>query len=120
MVESDSEQLDAIFHALSDPTRRAMLRQLAEGEHSIGQLGAPFDISFQGASKHIRVLEDAGLVGRTVRGRTHVFRLQPERLAAVEEWIRFYERFWNNQFDNLEAFLKAEDEANERSGAPAL
>jgi DNA-binding transcriptional ArsR family regulator len=110
MDEDNSDQLNHIFHALSDPKRRAMLRHLAAGESSISELGAPFqDITFQGVSKHLKALESAGLVQRTVKGRTHIFKIQPETLAAVDEWLQFYERFWNNQFDALDAVLKAQD-----------
>jgi DNA-binding transcriptional ArsR family regulator len=110
MDEENSDQLDHIFQALSDHTRRAMLRQLATGESSISELGAPFKMSFEGVSKHLRTLESAGLVQRTVKGRTHIFRLEPKTLAAVDEWLQFYEQFWTNQFDALEAVLKAQDE----------
>ena len=100
-----SQALDTIFHALADPTRRAMLRSLAQGERSIGELAAPFAMSFAGASKHVRALEAAGLVRRTVRGRSHLCRLEPAPLAAAEEWLRFYERFWTGRLDDLEREL---------------
>lgn len=117
MVEYESEQLDLVFHALGDPTRRAMLRQLADGEQSISKLSIPFKMSFEGASKHVRALEAAGLVQRTVVGRTHVCRLRPAPLAAADEWLRFYEHFWNQQLDALDALLKAEDAATAKSRA---
>ena len=103
--------LDAIFHALSDPTRRAMLGHLAERELTIGDLATPFHMSFAGASKHVRVLEKAGLVTRTIQGRTHLCRLEATRLAEADAWLRRYERFWNEKLDSLEALLRAEDEA---------
>lgn len=109
MVEQ-SAPLDAVFHALADPTRREMLRRLASGEQSIGELAAPFRMSFAGASKHVRALEHAGLIRREVRGRTHVCRLDPGPLAAADEWLRFYERFWNERLDALERALKKQDE----------
>lgn len=116
MDEENSKQLDTIFGALSDPKRRAVLRQLAAGEASISELSAPFGkMSFEGISKHLRVLESAGLVQRTVKGRTHIFRLQPETLTAVDEWLQFYEQFWNHQFDALEAVLKAQDEQTQQT-----
>jgi DNA-binding transcriptional ArsR family regulator len=110
MVEQHAH-LDAVFHALADPTRRAMLGQLAERELTIGELATPFSMSFAGASKHVRVLESAGLVTRTIQGRTHLCRLQAARLAEANEWLRRYERFWNEKLDTLEALLRAEDEA---------
>lgn len=117
MVELQAERLDDIFHALSDRTRRAMLRALAGGERSIGELATPFDMSFAGASKHVKVLEDAGLVRREVRGRRHVCRLDALKLAEAEAWLRYYERFWTSRLDVLEDLLRAEDEAKARKGA---
>ena len=108
-------QLDNVFHALADPTRRAMLRALTDGERKIGDLAAPFRMSFAAASKHVRVLERAGLVRRRVEGRAHVCRIEPEPLAEAEQWLRFYERYWNARFDALEAAL-AEDDANKDNG----
>lgn len=104
MVER-ATSLDAVFRALSDPTRRRMLRHLAAGEKSIGALAAPFRMSFAGASKHVRVLERAGLVRRAIRGREHICSIEPRPLAAAEQWLRYYERFWNEQFDRLDAVL---------------
>jgi DNA-binding transcriptional ArsR family regulator len=108
MVEQ-SAHLDAVFHALSDPTRRAMLGHLAERERTIGELATPFSMSFAGASKHVRVLENAGLVTRTIRGRTHLCRLRAARLAEANAWLRRYERFWTNRLDMLEQLLREED-----------
>jgi DNA-binding transcriptional ArsR family regulator len=106
MVEYSSEQLDAVFHALADGTRRRMLRSLGGQPRSVGELAAPFQISLAAASKHIKVLERAGLVTRTIQGRTHLCRLQPEALAASQQWLRFYEKFWNQSLDALEIALK--------------
>jgi DNA-binding transcriptional ArsR family regulator len=109
MVEQSAIPLDAVFGALADPTRRAMLRTLAAGEHPIGELAAPFQMSFAAASKHVKVLEGAGLVQRRVQGRRHLCRIQPAPLAAADEWLRFYRRLWTEQFDRLDALLRAED-----------
>ena len=103
--------LDAVFHALADPTRRAMLGHLAGRELTIGELATPFHMSFAGASKHVRVLENAGLVTRTIHGRTHRCRLEAARLADANAWLRRYERFWNAKLDALEALLLEEDNA---------
>lgn len=111
MVEQNTELLDAIFHALSDPTRRAMLQGLATGPRNVGDLAAPFDMSLAAASKHIKVLERAGLVKRSVQGRTHVCSLDALPMHAGVEWMRHYEKFWNQQLDVLEALLVAEDQA---------
>lgn len=109
MVDKQSERLDAVFRALADPTRRAMLEELAGRPRNVGELAAPFDISLAGASKHIQVLERAGLVRREVRGRVHTCRLEARPLHEGAEWLRHYERFWNGKLDALEALLKADD-----------
>jgi hypothetical protein len=77
MVELQTPQLDSVFHALGDATRRRMLRDLAGGERTVGQLAEPFAMSLAAASKHIKALENAGLIRREVRGRTHLCRLEP-------------------------------------------
>jgi DNA-binding transcriptional ArsR family regulator len=104
------EQLDAVFHAMADPTRRAMVRTLAAGERTVGELAAPHPISLAAASKHVKVLERAGLVRRTVHGRRHVCRLEPWPLAAASDHLRFYERFWNDRLDALESFVNPASE----------
>ena len=88
-----------------------MLRTLAGGERNIGELAAPFAMSFAAASKHVRVLERTGLISRRVAGRAHVCRLEPKPLVAAQAWLRFYERFWNERLDALQAVLDAEDQA---------
>jgi DNA-binding transcriptional ArsR family regulator len=109
-VELQAPQLDIIFHALGDATRRQMLRELANGARTVGQLAEPFDISLAAASKHIKALESAGLIRREVRGRTHVCRLDPGPLASANEWLTFYERFWTASLDKLDALLRAEQQ----------
>ena len=106
MVELQPSQLDAIFHALGDATRRRMLRELAQGARTVGQLAAPFAISLAAASKHIKVLENAGLIRREVRGRTHLCRLAPGPLASAHQWLSFYDRFWTDHLDVLERLLR--------------
>lgn len=109
MVEQSPHTLDAVFHALADPTRRSMLRSLAEGQQTISQLATPFDISFTAASKHVKVLERAGLVRRRVKGRTHICHLEPSPLAVADRWLRHYEQLWTTQLDALAALFEAED-----------
>ena len=104
------EQLDAVFHAMADPTRRAMVRTLAGGERTVGELAAPHPISLAAASKHVKVLERAGLVRRTVLGRRHVCRLEAQPLAAASRHLHFYEQFWTERIDALEAFVTRDDE----------
>jgi DNA-binding transcriptional ArsR family regulator len=85
-----------------------MLRELAKGERTVGQLAEPFAISLAAASKHIKALENAGLIRREVRGRTHLCRLDPGPLASAHEWLGFYERFWTARLDALERLLREE------------
>jgi DNA-binding transcriptional ArsR family regulator len=107
MVELQASQLDAIFHALGDATRRRMLRDLADGERTVGQLAEPFDMSLAAASKHVKTLERAGLIRREVQWRTHLCHLEPTTLASAHKWLSFYERFWNERLDALEGLLRA-------------
>ena len=109
MVELETSRLDAIFHALGDPTRRQMLRDLAREERTVSQLAQPFAMSLAAASKHIKALEAAGLIRREVRGRTHLCRLAPGPLASAHQWLGFYERFWTDRLDVLDRLLRAED-----------
>ena len=113
MVEQQTAHLDTLFHALADSTRRAMLRSLSEGEHSVGELAAPFRMSLAAASKHVKVLEQAGLVRRTVKGRSHICRLDPQPLATADEWLRFYEQFWRSSLDALALALSQPDPESE-------
>ena len=110
MVELEAPRLDTVFHALGDATRRRMLRELAAGERTVGQLAKPFAISLAAASKHIKALENAGLIRREVRGRTHLCRLDPGPLASAHQWLSFYERFWTARLDILDRLLREEDE----------
>ena len=107
MVEN---RLDATFQALSDPTRRGMLASLALGDKSIGELAEPFAMSFAGASKHVKVLEGAGLIARRKVGRTHVISIEAKPLEEAERWLRQWEKFWNVRLDRLEAAIKRDKE----------
>jgi DNA-binding transcriptional ArsR family regulator len=105
MVEH-APRLDAVFHALADPTRRAMVRRLARGERTVTELSEPFDMSLAAASKHVKVLERAGLVRRTILGRTHRCRLEPGPLADAGAWLDAMEGFWTERLDDLERVLR--------------
>jgi DNA-binding transcriptional ArsR family regulator len=107
MVE---QRLDATFRALADPTRRGMLAALACRDRSIGELAQPLAMSFAGAAKHVKVLEDAGLIARRKAGRSIICSLQPQRLAEAERWLRQWERFWTKSLDRLEALIAEERE----------
>lgn len=109
MVDDLAFPLDDVFHALADPTRRAMLSTLARSPLTVGELAAPFDISLNAASKHIKVLEEARLIRREVEGRRHVCHLDARPMHAGMEWIRHYERFWQQRIDVLESLLLEED-----------
>jgi DNA-binding transcriptional ArsR family regulator len=114
MVEFQASQMNSVFHALGDATRRRMLRELTSGERTVSELASPFAMSLAAASKHIRVLEGAGMIRREVRGRTHLCRLDPGPLASAHEWLSFYERFWNSRLDMLEQLLR-EDVAKSKT-----
>jgi DNA-binding transcriptional ArsR family regulator len=91
-----------------------MLRSLADGERSVGELAAPFEMSLAAASKHVKALERAGLVRRRVMGRTHVCSLEAQPLEGAHEWIGFYQRFWSGRLDVLEGLLRQEDSQNNK------
>ncbi len=102
-------QLDLVFSALADPARRGMLEQLAGGESNVGTLAKPHAMSQPAISKHLRVLERAGLIQRTRRGREHRIRVDPRPIEAASTWIGHYARFWKQQFDAIDAYLKAHE-----------
>jgi DNA-binding transcriptional ArsR family regulator len=97
--------LDATFGALADPTRRAILMRLALGEATVTELAAPFDVSLPAVSKHLRVLESAGLLRREIDGRIHRCRLAPQPMKDAAAWIETYRSFWESQFDALAQYL---------------
>jgi len=100
MVEYD---LNQVFQALSDPTRRAILDRLTKGKATVSHLSRPFSLSLAAVSKHLGVLERAGLVTREARGRERVCRINPAALEDARDWLRFHERFWTDRLDALEA-----------------
>jgi DNA-binding transcriptional ArsR family regulator len=97
--------LSATFSALADPTRRAILARLASGETSVTQLAEPFDMSMPAISKHLKVLERAGLIGRGREAQWRPCRLEPAPLKQASDWIESYRRFWEESFDRLDAYL---------------
>jgi DNA-binding transcriptional ArsR family regulator len=119
MVELQDSRLDAVFHALGDATRRRMLRCLAQGERTVGQLAEPFQMSLAAASKHVKSLEGAGLIRREIRGRTHVCSLHAEPLSAASDWLRFYEQLWSARLDRLEALLQQDARRDAAAAPPA-
>ncbi|MDQ6849705.1 MAG: metalloregulator ArsR/SmtB family transcription factor [Actinomycetota bacterium] len=109
MVEQVLE-MDAVFHALAHEARRAMLTRLADRELTVGELSAPLAMSLAAASKHVKILERAGLVRRTVDGRRHVCRLEAAPLASATAWLSFYERHWVERLDALEDLFRRPEE----------
>ena len=109
------QRLDATFHALADPTRRGMLASLALGEKSIGELAEPFAMTFAGASKHVKVLEDAGLIARRKEGRTHLISIEAKPLEEAERWLRRWEKFWTASLDRLEALIERDNEKEKKN-----
>jgi DNA-binding transcriptional ArsR family regulator len=108
MVKSSSPTLDAIFSALSDPTRRKLLEGLALGEKTVTEVAAPFfnDMSLPAISKHLRILEEAGLIVRRKQGRVHHLQLAAAPMKEASEWLDIYRQFWDAQFDALAQFLR--------------
>ena len=102
---SDSDPLSATFAALADPTRRAILARLASGEASVTELAEPFDMSLPAVSKHLKVLERAGLIGRNREAQWRRCRLEASPLRDVSQWIDQYREFWEERLDRLEAYL---------------
>jgi len=100
------DRLDAIFAALADPTRRAILARLAEGEASVTELAAPFAMSMPAVSKHLKVLERAGLIVRGREAQWRPCRLEAEPLKEVADWVEHYRALWEQRFDRLDAYLK--------------
>jgi DNA-binding transcriptional ArsR family regulator len=105
MVNYEHTALDQTFAALADSTRRAMLARLAQGEASVGELAAPHAMSLPAISKHLKVLERAGLVNRRKDGRVHRCSLDAAPMAAAMDWIEFHRNFWQARFDALEEYL---------------
>ena len=104
----NNEQLSTVFSALSDSTRRGMLSQLADGEANVRTLAERYEISQPAISKHLRVLERAGLITRTKRGRENIVKANPRPMEDAADWIRIYAKYWRMHFDAVESYLTAE------------
>ena len=100
------DRLSATFHALSDPTRRAILARLALGEVTVNELAEPFDMSLPAVSKHLKVLEHAGLISRGREAQYRPCKLEPQNLKPVDEWLDEFRALWEARFDRLDAYLK--------------
>jgi DNA-binding transcriptional ArsR family regulator len=100
------DRLDTVFHALANRTRRALLKRLSTGAAKVTDLAEPFGMSLNAISKHLLVLEGAGLIRRTVNGRVHICALEAGPMAPAEAWLSAYERYWTGQLDSLAAFVE--------------
>lgn len=105
MVKNESQRLDRVFHALADPTRREILKMLTERQFTIGELADPFRMSLAAVSKHIKVLEAAGLLTRARDGRIHRCTMNAAPLVEAKNIISFYQKFWEQQFRSLDRYL---------------
>jgi len=107
------DPLSLAFSALADPTRRAILAQLAHGTYSVQELAEPFDMSLPAVSKHLKVLEKAGLISRRREAQSRPCKLEATPLKAVDSWLETYRSIWNDRFDRLEEYLKLSSDLKE-------
>ena len=110
MVSANTKSMDLTFAALSDPTRRAILARLASGDASVGEVAAPFDMSLPAVTKHLNVLENAGLITRRREGRVRRCHLSPEPMNEAADWIASTRGFWEGQLDRLSAYLERQQQ----------
>ena len=113
MVEYTDTSLDKTFHALAHPIRREMLAHLTHKRFTVLEMAHLFELSLNGVSKHLKVLEQAGLIHREIQGRTHYCSLEAQRLREAAEWLDYYRHFWEGRLDALESFL--EKKKNEKT-----
>ena len=113
MVKSNAVRLDEVFHALSDSTRRAILRDVSKEAKTVGEVARPYRMSLAAVSKHLKVLESAELIARERRGSFQIVRLNAKSLRPAEDWLAFYEKFWNEQIDALQSYLESETEGED-------
>ena len=109
-------QLDSVFHALSDSTRRSIMRDIARGEKTVGQIAKPYAMSLAAVSKHLKVLENATLIQREKQGSFQMVRLNAEAMKPAQAWLSYYEKFWNRQLDALQELLIQEDKRSKKKG----
>jgi DNA-binding transcriptional ArsR family regulator len=109
MVKHESSELDAIFGALADGTRRQILERLTHGESLVTEVAEPFDMSLPAVSKHLRVLENAGLLRRQRRGREHLLSLEAKPMVEAIRWMERYRKFWDSSLDALAQYLENEN-----------
>ena len=117
MTEAEADFLDRAFAALADPTRRAILARLALGEASVTELAEPFQMSLPAVSKHLKVLERAGLITRSSHAQWRYFRLDPAPLKEVADWVGGYKRFWDESYERLDEYLEDLKKKSEQKGS---
>ena len=110
----NESKLDAVFGALADPTRRRIIERLARKPLTIGEIAAEFPISQPAISKHVRVLEDSGLIQREISGRVHVLNLTPDAMESAQAWIEKQRRYWSGVLDRLDAILRKPDQRKKK------
>jgi DNA-binding transcriptional ArsR family regulator len=109
MQHASEAELDRIFQALSDATRRSILRRVADNELTISDIAAPYDLTFAAVSKHLKVLDEAGLIGRRKDGSYQMIRLNPEAMKTAEQWLSFYQQFWTARLDAMKLLLETKE-----------
>jgi|SRR6266513_2725778 len=118
MVKYSPRQLNRTFAALADPTRRRMLRQLARGEHCVTDLAKSYAMSLPAVSKHLRVLEKAGLLRRRRYGRVHQLNLEAAPMKQAAQWVEEYRKFWEGSLDRLADYLEKTNKKTQKKSAP--
>ncbi len=108
-TQASASRLDSIFHALSDSTRRSILRDVSKQEKTVSQIAEPYQVSLAAVSKHLKVLEEAGLIKREKRGSFQFVRTNARPMKEAERWLAYFERFWNERLDALESLLEEEE-----------
>src|SRR5882724_2168973 len=109
MAKAEALRLDCVFHALSDTTRRSILRDVATGEKTVGQIAQPYPVSLAAISKHLKVLQGARLIHREKKGSFQMVRINAAPMKDAERWLGFYKKFWNQQLDALQDLLEREE-----------
>ena len=107
--QTSEEHVNLLFHSLADPTRRAILQRLADHDLTVTEIAKPYDMSLPAISKHLKILEQAHLIGRKKHGREYQIHLEPQTLKTIEEYLAFYKKFWNTRLSNLEKFLQEDN-----------
>jgi DNA-binding transcriptional ArsR family regulator len=118
MVEYTLESLNRVFSAVADPTRRAILRALAKNPATISEIAKPFPVSLNAVSKHVMVLERAGLIRREIQGREHLCSLDPRPLRDATAWLDHYRQFWDVRLEVLERYVARKAKGTTKKGAP--